>query len=208
MPDQPKRTDSYRTICQKGEATYTEMRSRFLAFALHVDSEEEAKNAVAEMRKKYYDARHVCFAYILGNDAAQFRMSDDGEPAGTAGAPLHRQLTAAGLTFSMVIVVRYFGGVKLGTSRLLTAYKTAAAQAIDAALTEERIVTTTFTLSVPYPDADTAMRFVRDAEATITQREYTATACLLTVAVRLDSEAALRERLTTIYTLQILPNEP
>lgn len=196
--------DTYQTIATPGESTFTEKRSRFLAFAMHVRDEEEAKQRVAEFRKKYYDARHVCYAYALGADAAQTRANDDGEPSGSAGKPILGQLRSAGLTFALVVVVRYFGGIKLGTGGLATAYKTAAAEALAAAGKEERIVTTELRLAVPYPDADTAMRFVREEQGEITAREYTATETLLTVAVRLDGEARLCERLAKILSLKFL----
>ncbi len=194
--------DTYKTITTPGEAVYTELRSRFLAFALHVETETEAKAVLADYRKRYYDARHVCYAYALGNDGNTTRQNDDGEPAGTAGAPMGRQLRAAGLTYALVIVVRYFGGVKLGTSRLGVAYKTAAAEALAAAGVEERIVCNSFTVSVPYADADVAMRYIREAGADITARDYTATDNRLTVAVRLSDEEALRTRLAKILTLR------
>ncbi len=194
--------DTYKTITTAGEAVYTELRSRFLAFALHVETEAEAKAVLADYRKRYYDARHVCYAYALGNDGNTTRQNDDGEPAGTAGASMGRQLRAAGLTYALVIVVRYFGGVKLGTSRLGVAYKTAAAEALAAAGVEERIVCNRFTVAVPYADADVAMRYIREAGADITERDYTATDNRLTVSVRLSDEEALRTRLSKILSLR------
>lgn len=196
-------SDSYLTILTQSEAQYTESRSRFLAFAHHVEDESEVKALLADYRRRYYDARHVCYAYVLGNEGETTRQNDDGEPSGTAGRPIIGQIRAAGLTYVLVVVVRYFGGVKLGTSRLGVAYKTAAADALAAATTEERIVTARFTLSVPYADADVAMRYVREASANIVQRDYTATDNLLTVEVRLADEEALRSRLSKILTLTL-----
>lgn len=197
-------TDSYQTIAATGEAQYTESRSRFLAFAHHVEDEAEVKALLADYRRQYYDARHVCYAYVLGNEGETTRPNDDGEPSGTAGRPIIGQIRSAGLTYALVVVVRYFGGVKLGTSRLAVAYKTAAADAIAAATVEERIVSARFTVSVPYADADVAMRYIREAGAAITQRDYTATDNLLTVEVRLTDEQALRERLAKILTLHVI----
>lgn len=193
--------DSYTTLTSVGEAQYTEKRSRFLAFAMHVESEEEIKTLVTEYRKKYYDARHVCYAYALGYDGEQTRANDDGEPGGSAGKPILGQLRSHGITEALVIVVRYFGGVKLGTGGLAVAYKTAAAEALESATTEERLVTTKFRFSIPYTDADTAMRFVRDGGGDIIARDYTETATILTVSVRDSLLDALRERLTKIHTL-------
>lgn len=197
-------TDFYQTIAATGEAQYTESRSRFLAFAHHVEDEAEVKALLADYRRQYYDARHVCYAYVLGNDGETTRQNDDGEPSGTAGRPIIGQIRSAGLTYVLVVVVRYFGGVKLGTSRLAVAYKTAAADAIAAATVEERIVSARFTVSVPYADADVAMRYIREAGAAITQRDYTATDNLLTVEVRLTDEQSLRERLAKILTLHVI----
>lgn len=196
--------DTYRTLKCPAEAQLTEKRSRFLAFAFHVSNEEEAKSIVNTYKKKYYDARHVCYAYVLGNDGATTRANDDGEPSGTAGRPILGQIQSRNLTYALVIVVRYFGGVKLGTGPLGVAYKTAAADALDAAETEERIVTGQFRISAPYADADVAMRFVREGGAAITDRQYTATGTVLAVEVRLDDEKALRERLSKILSLQFL----
>lgn len=196
--------DTYRTLKCPAEAQLTEKRSRFLAFAFHVSNEEEAKSIVNTHKKKFYDARHVCYAYVLGNDGATTRANDDGEPSGTAGRPILGQIQSRNLTYALVIVVRYFGGVKLGTGPLGVAYKTAAANALDAAETEERIVTGQFRISAPYADADVAMRFVREGGAAITDRQYTATGTVLAVEVRLDDEKALRERLSKILSLQFL----
>lgn len=196
--------DSYKTLTSLGEAQYTEKRSRFLAFAMHVEDEEQAKAYVAEYRKKYYDARHVCYAYALGHDGQQTRANDDGEPGGSAGKPILGQLRSHDITEALVIVVRYFGGVKLGTGGLAVAYKTAAAEAIEAASTEERLVTSKFRFGIPYTDADTAMRFVRDGGGNITAREYTETETILTVSIRDSLLEALREHLAKIHTLTFI----
>lgn len=194
-------SDTYKTIALPGEAVYTEKRSRFLAFACHAASVDEAKAIVASYRKEYFDARHVCYAYALGPAGETTRQNDDGEPSGSAGKPIGGQLRSAEVTDAVIVVVRYFGGVKLGTGGLAVAYKTAAAEALRAAVIEERIMTADFRVSVPYADADVAMRYVREAGAQITAREYTATDAVLTVAVRLDDEAVLRSRLSKILSL-------
>lgn len=208
--------DSYLTLATPGEAQFVEKRSRFIAFAHPVDTEDEAKEIVAAIRKKYYDARHVCYAYALGYDVwtedydpiargtAIMRANDDGEPGGSAGKPILGQLRSRGVTNVLVAVVRYFGGVKLGTGGLAVAYKTAASDALDAAVIEERLMMTVLRVEVPYTEADTAMRFIRDAGAEITARDYTATSTILTVEMRQSLEDAVRERLTKIYTLKFL----
>lgn len=197
-------SDTYKTIAAPGEAVFTEKRSRFLAFARHAASVDEAKAIVASYRKEYFDARHVCYAYALGPGAETTRQNDDGEPSGSAGKPIGGQLRAADVTDAVVVVVRYFGGVKLGTGGLAVAYKTAAAEALRAACIEERILMANFRVSVPYADADVAMRYVREGGAQIVEREYSATDNTLTVEVRLSDEVALRERLSKILSLRFV----
>lgn len=197
-------TDFYHTPLSPSESSLTEKRSRFLAFVLPVGSEEEAKHVVADFKKKYYDARHVCYAYVVGEHGETTRSSDDGEPSGTAGRPILTQIVARGLTFCVGIVVRYFGGVKLGTGPLGVAYKTAIASALDLIEIKECIIKAEFRLSAPYADADTAMRYIREAEGEITAREYTATHTLLTVNIRQGDEAALRSRLSKILSLEFI----
>ena len=196
-------SDTYLTLKETAEAQLTEKRSRFLAFALHVDDEVQAKEVATQYKKKYYDARHVCWAYVLGSPPNQTtRAQDDGEPSGTAGRPILGQIVSRQLTYTMVVVVRYFGGVKLGTGPLGVAYKTVAGEALDAAEKETCILRASFRITAPWADADVAMRFVREAGAEITDRDYTATHTVMTVSVRLDDEEALRQRLSKILTLQ------
>lgn len=161
--------DTYLTLSSNGEAVYTEKRSKFYAFAEHVEDEESAKARVAALRKQFYDARHVCFAYALDFDGERTRTNDDGEPSGTAGRPILGALRSAGLTFALVVVVRYFGGVKLGTGGLVVAYREAAAAAIAEATTEERLVMGRLRVEVPYADADVAMRFSSEKGAAKSQ---------------------------------------
>lgn len=195
--------DTYRTISTPGNAIYTEKRSKFIAFACHIDTEEEAKGIIDSFRKKFYDARHVCYAYNWGRHSQFFRSSDDGEPSGTAGKPILGQLKSFDLTYSLIIVVRYFGGVKLGTGGLVVAYKTAAAEALNDAAVIEEIVCDLLFAEVPYSDADTAMRFVREAGAEIINRDYTSTDTLLTIKVREKDTERLEERLRKILTLRL-----
>lgn len=196
--------DTYLTIKQSAETQITEKRSRFIAFILHVQTEEEAKSIIATYKKKYYDARHVCYAYVIGNKGEHTRANDDGEPSGTAGRPILGQLVSHNLTYCLGIVVRYFGGVKLGTGPLGVAYKTAISEAIALSEVEEKIITSTFKIAAPYADADTAMRFIREAGAIITQRDYTAQDTIMTIEVRLDDELNLRERLSKILSLTFI----
>ena len=162
---------------------------------------------MASYKKKFYDARHVCYAYVVGNHSECKRANDDGEPSGTAGRPILGQIESRGLTYTLVIVVRYFGGVKLGTGPLGVAYKTAAAEAIDHCELKEYIMKTEFKVDVPYTDADVAMRFIKEARADITQRDYTEKGTILTVSIRLDDEACLRDRLSQILSLKFVKED-
>lgn len=199
--------DTYLTLNGQSEAQLTEKRSRFLAFAFHVDNEDEAKTIVSDYKKKFYDARHVCYAYIIGNNGEKTRSNDDGEPSGTAGRPILGQIQSRNLTYTLGIVVRYFGGVKLGTGPLGVAYKTVIGEALDLCEHTECIMKTTFKLSAPYADADVAMRFIREAGAEIIEREYTASENLLTVSIRLNDELSLRERLSKILSLKFIEED-
>jgi len=200
-------TDTYLTISKVGEAIYTEKRSKFLAFAHHVNNEVEVKELTALYKKKFYDARHVCYAYVLGADAGTTRANDDGEPSGTAGRPILGQIHSKGLTFCLVVVVRYFGGIKLGTSGLIVAYKAAAAAAIEEAETEEKIVQDLFKIEVPYPDLDLAMRKIKEYEGEIVGREYTEIGMILEIAIRESYKETLTEQMRLIRTIQFIKED-
>lgn len=199
--------DTYLTLASPAEGRYTEKRSNFLAFVVPCADEEEARTILAGYRKKYYDARHVCWAYRLGTLDVRERANDDGEPSGSAGRPILGQLVSHGLTGVLAVVVRYFGGVKLGTGGLCSAYKAAVADALAAAAVEERVVSREAKIYVPYADADTAMRFVREGGGEITARDYDAGGTRLTVSVRADAFEALCARLSGILSLRFLNNE-
>ena len=143
--------DEYRTIKTGGEGYYTDKRSKFLAFAHHVSSVDEIKDLIAGYRKKYYDARHVCYAYMLGPERTEFRANDDGEPSSTAGKPILGQINSNELTDILIVVVRYYGGVNLGTSGLIVAYRKAAADAIAHSEIETRQVEEIITYTFSYP---------------------------------------------------------
>ena len=175
--------DIYKTIKEKSEGTYTELRSKFLAFAHPVSTVEEAMVLVEQYQKKYYDARHVCWAYMIGADRETFRSNDNGEPSGTAGKPILGQINSNELTDIIIFVVRYFGGVKLGTSGLIVAYRTAAAEAIAAATIEERQVEATYDFSFEYPLMTAVMKVVRDMNARILEQSYDMD-CRMSVSIR------------------------
>ena len=194
--------DSYRTINALAEGTYSEKRSKFLAFAMPVSSVDEVKLMVADYQKKYYDARHVCYAYMLGAERLEFRANDNGEPSGTAGKPILGQINSNELTNILIIVVRYFGGIKLGTSGLIVAYRAAAAEAIAAAEIIEKTVDEDVTFFFEYPFMNDVMRVVKDMEPQIIHQGYD-TDCSMTLRIRKDSMPQLKARLEKVETLRI-----
>lgn len=188
-------TDEYKTITEViGEGFYSEKRSKFLAFAHHVETIDEIKNILASYRKKYYDARHVCYAYVLGADKADFRANDDGEPSSTAGKPILGQINSYDLTNVLVIVVRYYGGVNLGTGGLIVAYRTAAADALDHATIETRLVEEVITYSFPYPMMNAVMRVIKEMQPRIVSQTFDNT-CSISISIRQEMAPVLRDRL-------------
>lgn len=182
--------DEFLTITDTpAEGFYSEKRSKFLAFAFHVTSEEEVKQYVAEFRKKYYDARHVCWAYMLGADRTDFRANDDGEPSSTAGKPILGQINKNELTDILIIVVRYYGGVNLGTSGLIVAYRTAAAEAIANAEIVSQFVEEEVVFVFPYIMMNDVMKIIKDMSPRIISQTYDNT-CEMKLSIR-KSEAPM-----------------
>ncbi len=194
-------SDSYKTIQSLSEGNYSEKRSKFLAFAIPVHSVDEVKQYVAEYQKRYYDARHVCYAYMLGAERQEFRANDNGEPSGTAGKPILGQINSNELTDILVIVVRYFGGVKLGTSGLIVAYRLAAAEAISSAEIIEKTVDEDVTFLFEYPYMNDVMRIVKEEDPKIISQGYD-TDCLMTLRIRKGLMPKLIERLSKVETLR------
>ncbi len=195
--------DTYRTIRDLSEGYYTEKRSRFLSFALPVRTPDEVKTQLDIYRKKYYDARHVCWAYMLGPDRTIFRANDDGEPSSTAGKPILGQINSNNLTDILIIVVRYFGGIELGTSGLIVAYRTAAAEAIAAARIEERTVDETITITFEYPHLNSVMRIVKEDKPDVLTQSFELT-CEMTLRIRQSRMDALKSRLLKVDSLRIV----
>lgn len=189
--------DEYKTIGRVGEGTYSEKRSKFLAFTHHVESEDEVKQILTAYRKKYYDARHVCYAYMLGADRAVFRANDDGEPGSTAGKPILGQINSNELTDILIVVVRYYGGVNLGTGGLIVAYKTAAAEAIAASEVVTRQVEEIVTYDFPYVMMNDVMRIVKEMQPRIVSQNYDNT-CEIKLSIRKSEAERLRSRLAKL----------
>ena len=192
--------DIYKTIKSPSEGTYTEKRSKFLAFAFPVSSVDEVKQVGADYPKKYYDARHVCYAYMLGAERKEFRANDNGEPSGTAGKPILGQINSNELTDILIIVVRYFGGVKLGTSGLIVAYRQAAAEAITSAEIIEKTVDEDVTFFFEYPFMNDVMRIVKEENPQIVAQGFD-NDCSMTLRIRKDSMPRLRARLEKVSSL-------
>ena len=189
--------DEYKTLKTGGEGYYTDKRSKFLAFAHHVSTVDEIKELLAGYRKKYYDARHVCYAYMLGAERTEFRANDDGEPSSTAGKPILGQINSNELTNILIVVVRYYGGVNLGTSGLIVAYREAAADAIAHSVIETRQVEEIIPYSFAYPQMNDVMRIVKDMNPRIISQIYNNT-CEIVMSIRKSEADQLRSRLAKL----------
>ncbi|WP_315354190.1 YigZ family protein [Hoylesella nanceiensis] len=190
-------SDTYLTIQDKSEGIYTEKRSKFLAFAHPVETIDEIKDLLTDYKKKYYDARHVCYAYMLGPERTDFRANDDGEPSSTAGKPILGQINSRELTNILVVVIRYFGGVKLGTSGLIVAYREAAAEALSTAAVIEKTIEETVTFTFPYVMMNSVMRVVKELNPRIVEQKYDET-CIITLAIKRSMAPMLEERLNKL----------
>lgn len=196
--------DSYKTIAKPAEGSYSEKRSKFLAYAFPVQSEQEVKQRLAEIQKKHWDARHHCYAYILGAHKDAYRMNDNGEPSGTAGRPIYGQLLSKDLTNTLVIVVRYFGGIKLGVSGLQNAYKVAAKEALDAAVIEERTVQETYRVTFEYVKMNDIMQILKDPEVQVIDRQ-SYMQCIYTISVRQRESDRITEALKKVSMTTVEP---
>lgn len=188
--------DQYKTILEEtiGEGYYTEKRSKFLAFAHHIESVDEAKELVITYRKQYYDARHCCYAYMLGPEQKVFRANDDSEPSSTAGKPILGQIISHELTDVIVFVIRYFGGVKLGTSGLINAYRTAANEALSNASVVVKQVEETIDFDFTYPMMNDVMRVVKEMQPRVIDQKFDNT-CSIKLSIRKSEAEQLRMRL-------------
>ena len=182
---------TYHTISGESEGIYRDKGSKFIALAFPVRTEEEAKTRIAEVKKKYHDARHHCYAYILGPNKDVYRMNDDGEPSGTAGRPIHGQLLSKDVTDTLIVVVRYFGGVLLGVGGLTTAYKSAAKEALENNQIIEKFIEEKYIISFPPLSMNRVMQLLKRDSVKITDQAYDEQ-CLITFNVqKWDSNALL-----------------
>lgn len=194
--------DTYRTLAGPSEGIYKEKGSKFLAFAYPVSTLDQVKVLLDQLRKDYFDARHHCYAYILGPRKDAFRANDDGEPSGTGGRPIHGQLLSADLTDTLIVVVRYFGGVLLGASGLANAYKTAARDAIDHATIIEKTIDTRYRLRFKYEAMNDVMRLLKDFDLKPMGQQFDLE-CSLEVLVRQSLSVRLYDALRDLRTVDI-----
>ncbi len=189
--------DQYKTIEAPASAKFTEKMSRFLSFIHPVNNAEQARALVKEYTAKYHDSRHVCWAYMLGPERKEWQLTDNGEPSGTAGRPILGQINSATLTDVIIIVVRYFGGIKLGTPGLIAAYKEAARLAIENASVVERFDMATVTVTFPYEAMNSVMKLAKQPGIKITSQEFD-NMCRMSMEIRKDHSPALLQRLNDL----------
>lgn len=189
--------DIFYTLEAPAEGWYKEKMSKFLTFAVPVDSAAEAKEVISSFQKKYHDARHVCWAYMIGAARTEFLSNDNGEPSGTAGKPILGQINSFNLTNIVIVVVRYFGGIKLGTSGLIVAYREAAREAIAAGTVIECHEQATIGFTFPYLVMNDVMKAVKDPEVKIVDQIFD-NACEMTIKIRADLAGAMTARLCGI----------
>ena len=194
--------DSYLTIEKYTEAIYKEKGSKFIAFAIPVSNVEQIKEILEEKRKEHHDARHVCYAYILGVDKADYRSNDDGEPSGTAGRPILGSLLSAGVTNVLIAVVRYFGGTKLGTSGLINAYKVASADALENAEIIEKTVDEEIHILFDYLVMNDVMKIIKDVAPQVLSQQFD-NSCRMVLSIRKGDAPNLIERLKKVESLII-----
>ena len=189
--------DTYCTIADKSQGLYKEKGSKFMSYAFPVGNEDEVKPILLDLRKKYHDARHHCYAYVIGYTGESWRVNDDGEPSSTAGKPIHGQIISRNLTNTLVVVVRYFGGTKLGVSGLLNAYKAAASDALDAATIVERTINEIYKVSFAYPATNDIMRLIKEEDLQVIDQEFNVS-CSATIGVRLSRTESFLDRVDKI----------
>ncbi|WP_297451839.1 YigZ family protein [uncultured Alistipes sp.] len=200
--ENPADTDTYYTIAAPAEALYKEKGSKFLCYAYPVRDEDRIREYVEALRKRYYDATHHCYAWRLGPEGASFRANDDGEPSSTAGRPILGQLLSRGITDTLVVVVRYFGGTKLGVPGLIAAYRESAAAVLDEAERIEKTVNARFVVEFGYLAMNDVMRVVKEMQPVVADQCFD-NACRMTLSIRRSREEALRDRLSKVEGLHM-----
>ena len=193
--------DTYKTIGETSEGLYKEKGSKFIAYAFPVTSEDEIKSHIANLKKEYYDARHHCYAYMLGADKKNFRANDDGEPSSTAGKPILGQILSKDLTNILIVVIRYFGGTKLGVSGLIHAYKTAAAEAIENTNILDKTVNDIYDINFDYLVMNDVMKIIKDDQPKQLGQDFNLT-CKITLSIRQSEVDRIIEKFNKIDSVK------
>ena len=196
-------SDFFKTVKGISQGLYKEKMSKFISFAEPVQSADEAKAVIKKYQNQYHDARHVCWAYMIGTDRSEFLSNDNGEPSGTAGKPILGQINSFGLTNIVIVVVRYFGGIKLGTSGLIVAYREAAAEAINAGEILECHEQTTITFTFAYLGMNDVMKVIKSEDLRIVSQDFD-NCCTMTIQLDADKAEPLKKRLTDLGGVSIL----
>ncbi|HPS73564.1 MAG TPA: YigZ family protein [Bacteroidales bacterium] len=195
-------SDTYLSISGESRSTFRDKASRFIGLAMPVESEEEAKLKLEAIRKEYYDANHHCYAYRIGSTGDVYRVNDDGEPSGTAGRPIHGQILSKGLSDILVVVIRYFGGTKLGVPGLIHAYKTTSAEALSQARIIQKTITEKMVILFEYPRMNEVMRILKDDGVSILSQQFDES-CRIVVAVRKSKSGEIKQRLSLLMNISI-----
>ncbi len=195
-------SDEYKTITAPSQGSFRDRGSKFLAFAIPAKSEAEVKQQLETLRKKYYDATHHCYAYVLGFDKSAYRINDDGEPSGTAGRPIHGQILSKDLTNILIVVVRYYGGTNLGVPGLINAYKSAALDALNHADIVTRVVKEVYQVEFPYEVMNEVMKIIKDEILEVINNEF-GTKCVIRLAIRHGDSDRILNRFSKINLLVI-----
>ena len=196
-------SDFFKTVKGISQGLYKEKMSKFISFAEPVQSADEAKAVIKKYQNQYHDARHVCWAYMIGTDRSEYLSSDNGEPSGTAGKPILGQINSFGLTNIVIVVVRYFGGIKLGASGLIVAYREAAAEAINAGEILECHEQTTITFTFAYLGMNDVMKVIKSEDLRIVSQDFD-NCCTMTIQLDADKAEPLKKRLTDLGGVSIL----
>lgn len=194
--------DTFKTVETVSEGLYKDKGSKFFAFAFPVNNEDQIKEHLQELRKKYFDARHHCYAYALGPGRDGYRINDDGEPSGTAGKPIYGQILSHDLTNILIVVIRYFGGVKLGVRGLINAYKAATIDALNNNVIIEKIITEVYELKFEYPLMNEVMRVLKENDLEQISHNFTLS-CKIDFAVRRNDADHIKRLFEAIYGVSI-----
>ncbi|MGV1010812.1 MAG: IMPACT family protein [Flavobacterium sp.] len=198
-----KLTDTYKTIASPSEETlFKEKNSKFFGFAFHVTSEEEIKSHLETLRKQHYGAVHYCYAFQIGTDKIQFRANDDGEPSNTAGAPIYGQIQSFGVTNVLIVVVRYFGGVKLGVGGLISAYRASAQMALEASEIIEKTINIDYTISFDYKNMNKVMRVIKEKNLEIISQKMEL-GCEIVISTRKKNAETVFDIFNSMFEIKI-----